>query len=310
MDLPRLLLLLFLVAASGCTTQPEAQPGEADRHASLPPGAVKMSPKTDLHPPTLHSQEYEQPTPFDPVNTAGAEDSPFIPEGRQEMYFFFTPDASIPVEKQLLDGVTGIWISRLEGGEWQEPERVLLQDPGRLSLDGCQFVRGNEMLFCTAREGYTGLRWFSAEFREGKWAGWEESDFPKEMEVGELHIWENELYYHSERPGSEGLDIWLSRWDNGWSEPRNLGEVNSPDSEGWPFLTPDGQELWFTRRHMGTPAVFRSRRAEGGWQEPEMIVSQFAGEPTLDSHGNLYFVHHYYEKGAMLEADIYVAYSK
>ncbi|HUV15043.1 MAG TPA: hypothetical protein VMW28_00580 [Pelolinea sp.] len=38
-----------------------------------------------------------------------------------------------------------------------------------------------------------------------------------------------------------------------------------------------------------------------------MIVSQFAGEPSLDSSGNLYFIHHYYKDGKMLEADIYFA---
>ena len=32
-----------------------------------------------------------------------------------------------------------------------------------------------------------------------------------------------------------------------------------------------------------------------------------ATEPTLDDAGNLYFVHHFYENGAMIEADIYVA---
>jgi hypothetical protein len=40
------------------------------------------------------------------------------------------------------------------------------------------------------------------------------------------------------------------------------------------------------------------------------MVSSFAGEPTLDAQGNLYFVHHFYSGGVMLEADIYVAYRK
>ncbi|MFH1637593.1 MAG: hypothetical protein ABIB71_04175 [Candidatus Woesearchaeota archaeon] len=58
---------------------------------------------------------------------------------------------------------------------------------------------------------------------------------------------------------------------------------------------------------MRTPAIFRSKRVDGEWQEPELIISQFAGEPTLDSHGNVYFTHHFFEYGEMLEADIYVA---
>jgi len=30
----------------------------------------------------------------------------------------------------------------------------------------------------------------------------------------------------------------------------------------------------------------------------------------LDSNGNIYFVHHFYKNGEMIEADIYVAYRK
>jgi hypothetical protein len=46
---------------------------------------------------------------------------------------------------------------------------------------------------------------------------------------------------------------------------------------------------------------------EEGWSEPELIISQFAGEPSLDSEGNIYFTHHYFKDGKMIEADIFVA---
>ena len=61
---------------------------------------------------------------------------------------------------------------------------------------------------------------------------------------------------------------------------------------------------------MGSPALYRSIKIDGEWSTPELIVSQFAGEPTLDDSGNLYFVHHYYRDSTMIEADIYVAYKK
>jgi hypothetical protein len=83
--------------------------------------------------------------------------------------------------------------------------------------------------------------------------------------------------------------------------------VNSAADESRPFITGDGSELWFTRYYQGTPAVLRSRRLGSAWQPPELIVSRFAGEPTLDALGNLYFVHHFYAGGVMREADIYVA---
>lgn len=60
-----------------------------------------------------------------------------------------------------------------------------------------------------------------------------------------------------------------------------------------PFLTADGTELWFTRDHQGSPVIFRSLKINSEWQEPELIISHFAGEPTLDPQRNIYFVHHF-----------------
>jgi hypothetical protein len=311
----RYLLLAFIVFAillvSGCSPQLVDPATLPSRESKIPSDAVKMTPATDDHPPILHSDEFEQPVPFDAVNSAGAEDSPFIPVGKDEFYFFFTPDVRVSVEKQVIDGVTGIYMIKKQGNGWSKPERVMLQEKGKLSLDGCEFVQGNTIWFCAAREGYTGLHWFTAEFKDGVWKDWKQADFKPEYEVGELHISADggELYFHSGRAGGKtGLDIWSSKKVDGeWSAPVNIGVVNSPDNEGWPYLSSDGKELWFTRFYKGTPALFRSKLVDGEWQQPELIVETFAGEPTLDNAGNLYFVHHYYNNGTMIEADIYVA---
>ena len=63
------------------------------------------------------------------------------------LYTVESSDPNTPVEKQLLDGVTGIWVSHWQEGQWQEPERVWLQDKGELSLDGCTFASGDKMYF-------------------------------------------------------------------------------------------------------------------------------------------------------------------
>jgi hypothetical protein len=195
-------------------------------------------------------------------------------------------------------------------GVWQEPAKVVLQDPDKQSLDGCEFVLGNKMWFCTARTDYTGLHWFTAEFTNGKWTNWQNADFNSDYVVGELHITADsrELYFHSDREGGQGgYDIWFSQWENGeWQPPENIDIVNSPETDGWPSLTQDGNELWFTRFYLGSPGIFRSKRINGEWQEPELIISQFAGESSVDNEGNIYFTHHFYKDSVMLEADIYV----
>ena len=323
----KILRSVFIYAAFMCTfsascgippATPEATPPPQNRNASIPADAVKVLPEADLFPPQLHSDSWQQPVPVPgKVNTAGAEDSPFIAPDGDLLTFFFTPAPNIPAEEQLRDGVTGIYISHKTDDEWIEPERLILQDPGKLSLDGCQFFQGNYLWFCSAREGnYRGVDLWHAEFIRGEWTNWENAGarLNLDFEVGEMHITADgqDLYFHSNRKGSAGqADIWVSHLINGeWSEPENVEAVNTEALEGWPFISQDGNELWFLRFYHGSPAIFRSLKLDRGWSEPELILSQFAGEPTLDADGNIYFVHHFFKEGEMLESDIYVAYKK
>jgi hypothetical protein len=292
-------------------TYPPASIPTIDRESRIPAGAVKVTSATDAAPPQIFSAEYERPVPIPgAVNTAGAEDSPFITPDGNTLYFFFTPDVKIPAEKQLLDGVTGIYVSKKVDGEWSRPERILLQDPGKLALDGCEYVQGNVMLFCSAREGYEGIHWFMAQYRDGVWRDWKYADFAPDFQVGELHFTSDgsQFYFASGRPGGKGgLDIWVStRVNSTWQEPVNVTAVNTQDSEGWPALSPDGTELWLTRNY----GLWRSISVAGEWQPPEQVISPLAGEASIDSAGNVYFVHHYFKDDQMLEADIFVAYKK
>lgn len=314
-----LMLLTVYVLLVG--TGDESEESTKTRLEAIPSDAVKVLPSTDIYPPVLHSSSWQTPIPVPgPIDTAGAEDSPFILPDGSALYFFFTPDASKPANEQLFDEVSGIWCSQWNGSGWSEPSRVWLQDKGKLALDGAAFVQDDEMWFASAREGYTGVNLFTANLENGKWVDWEYAgDLVNEQyEVGEMHITADgqHLYFHSERAGGlGGLDIWrCDLVDGQWQQPVNVEAVNTAGNEtrdgneGWPFLSQDGHELWFTRTYLGSPGIFRSIWSNGTWAEPELIVSSFAGEPTLDQEGNLYFVHHFFDNGAMIEADIYVAY--
>jgi len=315
-------LIILFVLISGCTENKETNEADKtrpviERESKIPSDVLKVSPGTDTYPPKLHSNEYKEPVPFgNPINTAGAEDSPFIMPDGKTFYFFFTPDVRIPPEKQLIDQVTGIYFSKKVDGNWSKPERMVLQEPDKLALDGCLFVQDEISWFCSAREGYTGINMFTAEFKDGKWRNWKYAGdkLNKEYQIGELHVTADgsELYFHSPRTGGKGqYDIWVTRNMNGeWQAPENVDAVNSEEADGWPYISQDGKELWFTRTYMGSPAIFRSERIGQEWQKPELMISQFAGEPTLDNDGNIYFTHHFYKDSKMIEADIYVAYHK
>lgn len=302
------ILIIAVLIISGCAQSREAEQS-IDRESKIPADAVKMTPETDVTPPKSLSSEYYDPIPLPyPINTAGAEDSAFmIPDGNT-LYFFFTPDVRVPPEKQLLDSVTGIYVSHKQGDSWEKPERVILQDPGKLALDGCFFVLENKAWFCSAREGYTDINWFTAEFKNGKWSDWKGAGFRTEYKVGELHIFQDELYYHSDKEGGKGgLDIWVSKKvNNKWQEPINLELVNSERGEGWPALSPDGNELWISRDY----GLWRSKKVDGKWSSPELMISPLAGEASVDDEGNIYFTHHFYKNSTMIEADIYIAKKK
>jgi hypothetical protein len=310
---PVVLILVLAVAgcaSSGATASPTEPP---DRAATIPSGAVKMTPQTDRSPVESLTDDYEQPVPLGPgVNTAGGEDSPFVLPDGNTLYFFFTPDVSIPVEKQVLDGVTGIYVSHKTNGEWSPAERVMLQDPGKLAMDGCEFVSGDVMWFCSAREGYEGLHWFTARFANGRWGDWQLADFPASYEVGELYITADgsTVYFHSYRAGGMGgMDVWTTTKlaDGSWGQPVDVAAVNTDRDEGWPALSTDEKELWIYRDY----ALWRSKLVDGEWQTPVKMFSPLAGEASLDSAGNVYFVHHFFDaEGKMIEADIYVAYRK
>lgn len=62
------------------------------RESKIPSSAVKITPANDSYPPQLHTNEFMPPAPLpDLVNTAGAEDSPFITSDGSEFYFFSPP---------------------------------------------------------------------------------------------------------------------------------------------------------------------------------------------------------------------------
>ncbi len=320
-SLATLLIALSLLVVAGCEGDNPAVPDppvdypNVDRHDKLPADIVKRTPATDIYPPVLHSDEFEDPIPLPgPINTNGAEDSPFILPDGKTMYFFFTPDVRIQPDKQLLDSVSGVWVSHLSGGEWDEAERLWLNAPGVLSLDGAVCVQEDEMWFASAREGFADVNMFTATWQDGRWMDWTYAGdyLNQECQIGEVHLHGDALYFHSDREGGLGdYDIWMTTRDGDiWSDPLHVDAVNSAERDGWPFVSLDGNELWFTRTYQGAPAIYRAVRDDGNWSEPELIVSSFAGEPTLDDAGNLYFVHHFVEDSEIIEADIYVAYKK
>jgi hypothetical protein len=314
-------VVLFLLA--GCSTSP-SQPmctGYETREGAIPLSAVKVTPDTDIERPVLNSGEFEDPIPLPgPVNTAGAEDAPVVSRNGRDLFFFFTPDVSVPPEEQLFDCVTGVWWSQRVGSSWSEPVRAWLSNT--YSLDGPMCTRGGTLWFASFRQGgYREGDIYTATFDGTAWH-WQNAgeQLNADYQIGECYLtaFGDTMVYAraSSFTVYGGYDLWESHRDfTGWSEPENLGPaVNGPYDDGWPYLSANGQEIWFTsvsRLGYEGPSVFRSVRTIGGWTEPEEIVSNYAGDAAMDPQGNLYFTHHYVDSlGDIIEADIYVCYRR
>ncbi len=314
-----MMVALVLVCAAACAAPPAAAPS-LGRAQAIPAAAAKVRPAEDAWPPRV-APGWSAPEPMPgPINTAGAEDSPYPTHDGRTFLFFFTPDAALPAEKQLLDGVTGIWSAEALGASWSEPTRVWLAAPDEPALDGCPFVLGETLYFCSARVGnLREIDLYVADLREGTWQGWQNAGkrLNLGLEAGEMHLSDSgtEIIFASRRAGGfGGVDLWRAlKTADGWSDPENLGPgVNTAADENRPALSPDERELWFDAPSLlglPGPAVYRSLRTpQGTWGNAEEIVSSFAGEPAFSPDGQtLYFVHHFFTQDVsrMLEADIY-----
>jgi len=311
-------LLVALALVAGCD---QPWPFLEDRYSKIPPDARKGTPETDPFPPRLVSNEYEDPVPMPgPVNSKGGEDSPFISRDGAEFFFFFTPDVRVPAGLQVLDSVTGIWHSRFVGGGWTEPERVILNHGE--GMDGCAQLVGDTLWFASIRttDMLGDIDVFTAVRRDNEWRDWRNAgeQLNVEYNIGEFHLTSDHqtMYFNSAETGDSlwfGYDLWKSeRNATGWDAPVRLDAcINDTFAQSQPFVSADMKELWYTGwcdSIMG-PCIYRSKcDSFGNWQPPEQVVVQFAGEPTLDDAGNLYFTHHFFTGGdtnRMLEADIY-----
>ena len=87
------------------------------------------------------------------------------------------------------------------------------------------------------------------------------------------------FFMASNRPGSQGLDIWVARrssTDQPWGEPTNMGEpVNSAANDFCPMASRDGREFYFVSNR------------PGGCGGDDIYVTRFRDDGTVEAPQNL-----------------------
>lgn len=89
----------------------------------------------------------------------------------------------------------------------------------------------------------------------------------------------NTLYFSSERKEGKGkLDLYRAKKQNdgSWGEVENLGDIiNTPENEDSPYITPDGEYLYFSSKGHNTIGgydIFKAKiNPDGTFQKPENL---------------------------------------
>ena len=145
---------------------------------------------TALRPVFLHSADCRPPVPLPgPVNTAGAEDSPFITPDASTFLFIFTPNVNVPRQKSLPGGLPGTWRTHRVRNSGSDPQRVDLETGP--APEGCPFFDGQTLWFCSVRSGnFSEVDVDMATLEDGGWLDVRNAgpELNRKLQVGEFHL--------------------------------------------------------------------------------------------------------------------------
>ncbi len=212
------------------------------------------------------------------INTKYSEYVPVISPDGKTLYMYVKNDPSNV-------GEGDIWFSKLQDdGAWGKRQHL----EGRLNNEFDNFVISvspdNNTLFLSRRYKYrNGMTFdngvgFSISHRTR--SGWSVpadlkiEKFRNKSKYGEFCLSSDKktLLHAIEGRDSKGKqDLYVSflQEDDTWTEPMNLGDINTESSENSPFLASDGVTLYFAtdgRPGYGQTDIFMTRRLDDTWK--------------------------------------------
>lgn len=221
-----------------------------------------------------------QIVPLDvPINSIHADVSPAFFGDHQEL-LFVSSRPNEGGEQVSINSDFNVYHAFKENGEWREP--TVLSSLGNFSKENTKIEvdqQGNLFMFMEGENG--GLYHSEPEGRNWKAPLKFDAKVNGKSMDGDFFINDNkDIIYFSSKTSGYKLDIYESRYDHEneiWSHPRQVpGALNSRYDEDSPFLSPDGQYLYFSSNRqtsIGGFDVFRSRydEASQSWSEPEQL---------------------------------------
>jgi OOP family OmpA-OmpF porin len=253
---------------------------------------------------SLFSQNIDQ---FKVVNSVVDEQNPVLsPDGRT---LYFTRSKF----SKNVGGVNDpgdIWYSsKMPDGKWSEPiNAIALNNSDWNGVLG--FVGGSDVVYLLGHyeSKNTKVKTQGISRSLKTTSGW---SFPENINVP---YFKNSSEYHGGSilfdasvmllclesygtVGGEDIYISFNKGNSQWSEPKNLGsEINTKYQEFSPFITDDGQTLYFSsngRSTSGGTDIFYSKRLDDtwlNWSNPQPVdkLNSEGKELGLHVYGNLY----------------------
>lgn len=203
----------------------------------------------------MHSQHnsygWSKPQILEQVGQAEAMESCLSVNGKK-LYF-----------SQVNQGSSLIYIANKAQQSWLSPQRLTSTDLGKRQRSPSVAANGN--LYFSGICNDTGQAdIYVSEFRNRQYMPPRKLSKNINSQYNEGYVYvspqENYLIFDSNRPGSYGkTDLYISfrRINGTWSEAVNLGEkINTAEAEWSPYMSPDGNYLFFSRSVNGQVDIY------------------------------------------------------
>lgn len=224
-----------------------------------------------------------------------------------------------------------IWCSGKQSEGWRTPYKLdaPLNNEGHnfvasITLDGQSLLLGNVYTKDseTMRDGVS----ITHQQYDGDWT------FPEEIEIPAYNNKNDHanFYLSADRKhllmaledddSYGGLDLYVAHnfyFRDGWTEPRNLGEkVNTPFTEDYPYLAPDGKTLYFSSNGysgyggLDIMMVKRQGNSWDNWSKPKNLGKHINSKAddkgfTITTSGDHAYFNSFDPYGDMHHMDIY-----
>lgn len=201
-----------------------------------------------------------------------------------------------------------VYEARLVDGKWMK-SRLFSRPIPKLMHDASVSITedGQNMLYYLARNNGD---IFISNNEDGKWSKRESlGENINTKDNNEPHAFITDggetLLWVSDKPDGQGLkDIYVSKRDadGNWGEGVSIGShINTPYDEDAPYVTEDGQTLYFSSRghnSMGGYDLFKCTREGSGWSTPENL-----GVPINSVGDDIYFLARQGSEGFFYSSD-------